>query len=837
MVGSKVAHFKIVAPLGKGGMATVWRAWDELLQRPVALKLIRPDLSGYEDARRRFRREARTVADMQHRAIAPVYAWGEAGEQLYIAMAYVDGETLSELVGHRLLPLTEAVRIVTEAAQAIAYAHRRGVVHRDVTGRNVMVARDGAVYLLDFGLALVRGGTRFTSTQTVLGTVAYMAPETLLHHVADERSDLYSLGVVLYEALTGKLPFGGTRQEMVTFEALNRTVQPPRTFRPEIPPALDQVVLRAMAREPELRCPTAEALIADLQALGSLDTRAVRSRTASASEDGVLSMAARLASGGGPVYLAILPVGPPEAGATPAGGTSQLLEDLTLSLAAAVASAGRVHVVPVAAEAVPLADGDMRAFAREVGCNLVLRANARAAGTALRITYRLLDPEDGLQIAGGNVDGTTVLPFDLQDRLAASVRAALGVREAFLPEDHPARPPDPAATERLEQALSYMQRYDNEASLDGAIAILQGLLRTEGERPLILAALARAYLHKHQLTRQRTWEGQAAAACARAVELEPGAPEVQLALGELHVAGGRWNEALDALDRALAGRPDLYEALLGRARALDALKRPEEAEAECLRAIELRPADWRGHHARGLMLFLKGRYEEALEPWRKVTELTPDNATANSNLGATFFNLDRFVEAETVIRRSLAIRPSAMGYYNLGTLLFFLERYEDCIIAFEKAVDLNPADPVAWGNLGNACRQIAGQEARAAEALDSAIGLMRERLERSPNIGDGWARLAGYLVGRGRREEAEAAVSRALTISPRDPYCLWFAGHTYLLLGRRETALRCLADAVHGGFGVDAMRRDPDLKPLGTDPEFLKILEEGSRHRNATQAS
>jgi tetratricopeptide (TPR) repeat protein len=343
-------------------------------------------------------------------------------------------------------------------------------------------------------------------------------------------------------------------------------------------------------------------------------------------------------------------------------------------------------------------------------------------------------------------------------------------------------------------------------------------------------------VHKYQLTRQRTWEGQAAAACDRAAKLDPNAPDLLLALGELHLAGRRWSESLVEFDRALAARPELYEALLGKARVLDALQRPAEAEATVQRAIELRPDDWRGHHAHGMMLFLKGRYEDALGPWAKVTELTPDNAIAHTNLGAAFFNIDRFQEAETVILRSLAIRPSAMACYNLGTLLYFLERYDDCVDAFERAVELNPADPVAWGNLGNACRQIAGRERRAAEALESAIGLMRERLARAPNSGDGWARLAGYLVGRGQRAESEAAVARALENSPHDPNCLWMAGHTYYLLGRRGEALRCLADAVHRGYGVDALRHDPDLKSLETDPEFLRILEEGSSHRRAAHA-
>src|SRR5262249_9390626 len=149
---------------------------------------------------------------------------------------------------------------------------------------------------------------------------------------------------------------------------------------------------------------------------------------------------------------------------------------------------------------------------------------------------------------------------------------------------------------RLAQALSYMQRFDHDASIDGAIAILEDLVRSEGESAPLLAALARAYVYKHQLSRQRAWEGKAAAACARARALGPELPEVSLALGELHLAAGRWSEALARFDVALSIQPELYEALLGSALALDAMSRSDDAHAKCLAAIDLRPADWRGYH-------------------------------------------------------------------------------------------------------------------------------------------------------------------------------------------------------------------------------------------------
>jgi tetratricopeptide (TPR) repeat protein len=430
------------------------------------------------------------------------------------------------------------------------------------------------------------------------------------------------------------------------------------------------------------------------------------------------------------------------------------------------------------------------------------------------------------------VDGSLLSAFELEDRFVGALVRAL-TRDDDAGSSPTARRPDPAAEAHFAQALADLQRYDHEASLEGAIVRLEGLLASEGESARVLAALARAYLYRHWRTAERAWESKAVQACDRARELDPDAPEVLLALGELHASAGRHIEALAALDRALAARPELYEAHLARATALDGLGRAAEAEACARGAIADRPDDWRGHHTIGMLLFRRGRYAEALAPWRRVTELVPDHAAAHRNLGSALANLDRHDDAVDCYRRSIAIRPNAMAFGNLGTLLYYMGRGGEAVDAFERAVALQPSNARAWGNLGNACHHVPGFEARAREALEHAVAIVRERLDRSPGSGEDWSLLAGWLANLGRADEARVATSRALQMSPDDVHCMVESAEVYLQLGERGESLRWLKRAVESGYGVELLRRSLELRALDGDPEYERILEQGPRRSRA----
>jgi len=829
VIERRFGRYRLVSQLGQGGLASVWRAHDSLLGRTVALKLLHGHLCTSSKARRRFLHEAQTAAALDHPGIVAVFDAGESGGRAFIALGLVEGETVSACAAHRLMPIVEATRIACAAADALGYAHEHRVIHRDVTGRNIMVGDDGRVHVLDFGLALAAWESRITSTRTPMGTVPYMAPEIIRGLEADARTDLYGLGVVLYEMLTGALPFTGEQAESVLYAAANLDPVAPRARRPEIPVELERFVLNAIAREPDARPQTAKRFLDALQGLGLGEeapsvpparTR-VEARPERASRDGALEQAATLPLP--PHYVAVLPFEVADAQPDAEAVSATLAARLGETLGCALAKGRGTHVVPVPAGGLPR---ENREIARVLGANLLLRGSVRRHGMQVRVTYAVLDPWAELQIAGDVVTGSALQPFDVEDQVAASVARALGI-DAQPCGPHAPRPPDPAAADHYRQALGYLKRYDSEAAVDGAIALLERLVDSEGDEARYHAALTRAYLYKHRLTRERVWQARAAAACDRAHGLDPEAAEVRIALGYLRLDAGQHATALAEFDGVLVRSPDSHEARLGRARALADAGRLAEAHEACGDAVAEQPEDWRAHSLLGWVRGRQHRFADALEPYQRVVALVPDNARAPRSLGNALYRLGRFEEAVQRYRDSLAIQPSDEGYGNLGAALYALGRYEEAITAFRTAATLTPGDPLRWGNLGVACRWVPGHIDEAAPLLDRAIGLMRDRLERNPSRADWWGLLADWLADRGLLDEARVSIRRAIELDPEDADCMLRAGHVYFQLGEREECLRWFRKARDAGFPTAEWRRSPALAELRKDPEFIRILDDG----------
>jgi len=809
MIGREVGRFRIVAKLGQGGMASVWKAEDTLLGRDVALKVLEGAAAESPKARRRFQHEAESQMRLHHPAIAQIVESGESADVAYIAMTLVDGPTLSERAARSLMPVADAVRMAAEVAAGLQHAHEHDVVHRDVTGRNIMLQPDGHWLVVDFGLALSEGATRLTTTGTVVGTVAYMAPEVLLGGSGDVRSDVYGLGAVLYEALTGRLPWAAERQEQLVYAIPNLPLQPPRALRPEIPEAVEAVVTRAMARRPGERFQSAGEMRAALEACLEGAPEAERGRQAPSGPSAL--------ERGGPIYLGIV-------GFESANGSGgDLARGLREAVTARLAGLPTVRVVPSPEGPAP-GQEDLRQAAARLGANLLLEGGVRVTEAVARVTYSLVDPATGVRIAGASIDGATADPFGLEDRLVESVAEALGAPAGAPATDAPRPRRDPAAGEHFRQALRHLERFDQEGAVDAAIQVLEGLARDEGHDPRFHAALARAYLHKYQHTAARIWQDRAATAYANAAKLDPSRSDVRLALADLQSSSGRTETAFQIYGEVLAVETD---ALRGYVRAGLRLGRADDARAACEAAIRARPADWRAWNLLGLAHAHRGAYRSALAAWRRVRHLAPDNVLVLRNIAGALFYLGHLRRAAPFYRRSAELFPNAPAYANLGSLLFFLGRHDECVDALERAVALAPAEPEFLGNLGSACRQIPGREARAAQALDQAISLMSERLRRAPDDAWGRARLAGWLANRGRHAEAIAAIETALRTAPDENECMLRAGFVYFHAGNRERSLHWFREAVRHGRGAVELEHDPELQSLRGDPEFEAILEQG----------
>ena len=266
MIGKRISgRYEILGLLGGGGMSTVYLAQDIILDRPVAIKVLRQDFSDEDELRKRFQREALSATSLVHPNIVNIYDVGEDGDLQYLVMEYVEGKTLKEYIKDRApLAPAEAVEIMKQLCSGITAAHIHGIIHRDVKPQNILMDHDGQVKLTDFGIAMALSATALTRTNSVMGTVHYLSPEQARGGMATKRTDIYSLGIVLFEMLTGKLPFSGESAVSIALKHLQEQTPSVRAVRPEIPQSLENVILKATAKDPAARYPSSDAMLRDL---------------------------------------------------------------------------------------------------------------------------------------------------------------------------------------------------------------------------------------------------------------------------------------------------------------------------------------------------------------------------------------------------------------------------------------------------------------------------------------------------------------------------------------------------------------------------------------------
>ncbi|MFQ5864411.1 MAG: protein kinase [bacterium] len=267
MIGKTISHYKILEKLGEGGMGVVYKAMDTTLGRLVALKFVSAAGVTDELTKKRLMREAKACALLNHPNITTIYEFGQADERSFIAMEYVEGQTLQALVEQKRFELCEVLEIALQAADALDAAHSKGIIHRDLKSANIMIDANGGVKIMDFGLAKLSKSSLLTQTGVTLGTAAYMSPEQARGEEIDSRSDIYSMGVILYQLSTGELPFAEAHHLAVMYAVINEDPRPPRELNPEIPPELQAVILKAMEKDPDSRYQNFEEMANDLMEL------------------------------------------------------------------------------------------------------------------------------------------------------------------------------------------------------------------------------------------------------------------------------------------------------------------------------------------------------------------------------------------------------------------------------------------------------------------------------------------------------------------------------------------------------------------------------------------
>ncbi len=668
MIGQKILHYKILEKLGEGGMGVVYRAEDLKLKRAVALKFLPPTSpSGEEEAR--FRREAQTAATLNHPNICTIHAIEESDGRQFIDMEFVDGVTLRQKLP--FATIGEALDVASQIAAALDEAHAKGIVHRDIKSENIMVNSKNQVKVMDFGLASLKGAMKLTKVAGTLGTLGYMAPEQIQGNVADARSDLFSFGVVLFEMLTGRMPFRGEHDAAVMYSVLNE--EPPRisSLRPDVPKELDDILQKMLEKNPARRYQSVRDVVASLKPLRSTDGKQGDSDAPSIAVLAFEDMSAQKDQD----YLC-------------EGLAEEIINALT-----------KVKALRVSARTSSFAFKGKHIDMREIGTKLnvrnVLEGSVRKSGNRLRITAQLINVADGYHLWSERYDRELRDVFEIQDEITENVVGALKLvlteKDKKLIESVPT--PEIEAYEYYLRGrkLFHKHRHRHEE----AIRMFLKATEIDPRYALAYCGLADCYAFRYMY-----WESseenlhQAELASRKAVDLNPDLAEAHTSLGLAISLNKQYDEAEREFEKAIRLNPRLYEVYYYYGRTCFAKGEFERAAQLYEGAVKVRPDDYQVPMLLTMVyrsLKDERRFEETIragiQKAEKHLELNPDDARALYLGGGALAQGGQPERGEEWLNRALELDPTNSGVlYNVACYFAVLGKIEKALTCLEKAV-------------------------------------------------------------------------------------------------------------------------------------------------------
>ena len=656
--GDRLGPYEILSKIGSGGMGELYRARDPRLGREIAIKILDPESAAKKDRLRRFEEEARAASSLNHPNIVTIYDVGEENGRAFIAMELVPGKTLGEILKQGPLPTTDVVAIFTQIARGLARAHRSGVLHRDLKPDNVMVDGEGGVKILDFGLAvflekpadvdadgLTVAREELGGASALAGTIPYMSPEQVLGKSLDARSDIFSLGVVLYEMTTGQRPFRGATPGALFDEILNRNPVPAREAVPDTPSKLEIVIARCLEKNIDARYPSVEALLSDLAGEG------VERRTEAEA----------------PKSIAVVPF----KNLSPDADTEYFADGLTEDVILDLSRISRLRVISRAsAMRLKALDKDLRAVGKELNVQYVVEGSVRKAGNQLRIIAQLVDVTTDAHVWGERFQGATNDVFTIQEDISRRIVEALKLTLTPDEDRRLAERPidDVRAHECYVRARQELWRFTEEG-LDRARRLIENGLDIVGDNELLFAAKGMVYWQLVNSGIQPTAENvaEAAACCEKALAAGGRSSQTHVLSGFLRIAEGDVQGAVRHLQRALRVEPNDPDALYWLSVLLEFAGKGAAARPLIERLIAVDPLSPQNSPMRGWDAFMDGKLDAAIDPGREWHERHPESPLAHWMYGSILARNGRIDEAREVFAE-LEKSPGAGTFGRLGAM-------------------------------------------------------------------------------------------------------------------------------------------------------------------------
>lgn len=687
MIGSTILHYKIIEKLGEGGMGVVYKAEDTRLHRFAALKFL-PNLGADEEEKKRFIQEARAASSIEHNNICTIYEIGETKEgNVFIALAYYDGITLKKKIQKGALKISEAFDITLQTAEGLGKAHEQGITHRDIKPANIMITTDGVVKILDFGLAKLNGQSGLTTVGTTLGTTAYMSPEQASGASVDVRTDIWSLGAVFYEMLTGEIPFKAEHDSAVIYMIINEELMPPSSLDLKIPHKLDTFIAKMMAKESAKRFQDIDELIKNLRILKEeLETTEKATKIKS---------------------IAVLPFD----NISPDKENDYFGEGLTGEL---IANLSRLKDFKVISRTTSMqykdTKKDIKTIGRELSARYIIEGNVRKFGDDLRITAQLIDVDSDTQLWAETYKGKLADVFDIQEKVSKQIVDALMVKLTPTEKIELTKRPtvNAEAFDYNLRARNYLYRYSKNY-IQFAIQFFEKAISLDSRYAEAYAGLGEAYAVKYAyFERKEVWLEKAMELSLKAIMYDPSLSEAYAALSLVYFYKASYDEALTAVQKALDLDPNNFFGYWILARINHTTGHDQEAIKPLKNVLKLNPNFYVAYSDMRMVYESMNDTEkfneintEGVKFFPKYLENNPDDSRARI-LYANFLLITGDVEkAKSEVTTALTLNPNdnvmmynaACVYARINEKKLAIETLKTIILAGYEDFDWMRKDP------------------------------------------------------------------------------------------------------------------------------------------------